>query len=346
MIRVSELLVTGIAILLLALGCLAAVGAAEAQELEVRVSFDSMAAGQSVVGAGVVHPLLTIGDSGGNAVLAIEESGSLAAYSAPFGQNIANGNIGTAQSARGFADVGGPPDYSYQTKKHRYVFTFAPGVAVSRFSVRMLDWGDFLPYGANADGRYAMLMTAFNASGDVVATDEIAFTSTDSTLFRTSPEYGDLRVSGDAATATDGKPGNVVLRVTAPGIVRVEVHARDQQSIDPHIGFNELQFALPDQDGDGVTDTDDQCPDSVTAADSPHIVVGARATSVPNADDVNGPGCGIQDLVNKVAAGAKNHGQLVVGIDDLAAWLVSVGAATPAQARELHQAAAHKHAVR
>ena len=90
MIGVRERLVTGIAFLLLALGCLGAVGAAEAQELEVRVSFDSIAAGQSVVGAGVVHPLLTIGDSGGNDVLAIQEGRSPAAYSAPFGQNIAN----------------------------------------------------------------------------------------------------------------------------------------------------------------------------------------------------------------------------------------------------------------
>ena len=343
-----ERLVAGVAVVLLVLGNLAAVGAADA--LEVRVSFDGKAAGASVVGAGAVHPLLEIGYSDGNDVFAIEELVSPVAYGAQkFGvQNVANANIATPQSARGFADLGSG-DFSPRTKKHQYVFTFASGVSVSRFSVRMLDWGDFLPNGANADGRYAMVMSGFNATGQVVAMDEIAFTSAGSQVNgRISNEYGNLAQSGDAGTAEDGQPGNVVLQVTGPGIVRVTVSPLDHQSIDPHIGFNELQFDIEvlDDDGDGVADTDDECPGSVTAADSPGVVIGPHATSVPNANDVTGPGCSTQDLVNGVAASARNHGQLVVGIDALAEWLVSVGAATPAQARELHQAAAHKHAWR
>jgi hypothetical protein len=347
MVRFLERHVAGVAAVLLVLGGLAAVGAAEA--LEVRVSFDAKAPGASVVGAGAVHPQLEIGYSDGNDVVAIEELASPAAYGATKSGilNVLNAHIATPQSVRGFADVGSG-DFTPATKKHQYVFTFAAGVSVSRFSLRMLDWGDFMPNGANADGQYAMVMTAFDDDDEVVATDEIAFTSEGSQASgRISNEYGNLLQAGDASAA-DGQPGNAVLQVTGAGIVRVTVRPRDQQSIDPHIGFNELQFdtEVLDEDADGVADADDECPGSVTAADSPGVVIGPHATSVPNANDVAGPGCSIQDLVDSVAASARNHGQLVVGIDALAEWLVSVEAVTPAHARELHEAAAHKHAGR
>lgn len=132
-----ERLVAGVATVLLVLGNLAAVGAADA--LEVRVSFDSKAAGASVVGAGAVHPLLEIGYSGGNDVLAIEELVFPAAYGAQkLGvQNVVNANIATPQSARGFADLGSG-DFSASSQE-----------APVRLHIRVGPFGEPL-FGSNA----------------------------------------------------------------------------------------------------------------------------------------------------------------------------------------------------
>ena len=229
---------------------------------DVHPDFGSIPPGTSVVGLGTVHPLLNIHPSGtdlpGNDVPAISEF----TYPVAFGANK-DGVLNVANaclSPAGFADVGSGT-YAPETKNHEYVFTFASGVSVRKFSLHMADWGDFLPYGGNADKRYAMRMVAYNANNDVVDTDEIAFTS-DSTVqnARPSNEFGSLGVSGDACTATEGQPGNYTFAVEAQGITRVELHAKDRASLDPHIGFNDLSFELEDADGDGVGDAQDNCP--------------------------------------------------------------------------------------
>src|SRR6266540_4547093 len=79
-------------------------------------NFANVSPGQSVVGLGVLHPLLNIETSGGNDVVALAELTYPVAYGANTGgiNNVANACLG-----RGFADVGSGT-YALDTKKHEY----------------------------------------------------------------------------------------------------------------------------------------------------------------------------------------------------------------------------------
>jgi hypothetical protein len=143
----------------------------------------------------------------------------------------------------GFADVGSG-DYSPSSKKHEYAFTFAEGIAVGSFSILVLDWGDFLPYGACPGGRCEMAMTAYNTAGEVVDQDVRGFTTSQSGFFRTSSEYGDMRVAGDACLAEHGEPGRAQFQVSGPGIVRVELGFTALGCVDPHIALLVLAYSV------------------------------------------------------------------------------------------------------
>jgi len=201
-------------------------------------------AGQSVVGQGVVHPILNIETSGGNDVVALREQVFPPAYGGGE-DNIVNDCLGPDG---GFADLGHSP-FSFSTKNHQYAFAFTK--PITEFTIRMVDWGDFLPFGGNGDQTYAMTMTAYNAANDVVDTDTIQFTS-DSTAIQSRPsnEFGPLNIAGDACLATAGQPGNYTFHVQGSGIVRVTLAPRDRPSTDPHMALSNLGFtveALPVQ---------------------------------------------------------------------------------------------------
>jgi hypothetical protein len=195
-------------------------------------------AGQSVVGQGVVHPLLNIETSGGNDVFALRELVAPVAFGGG-AQNFANYCLGPDG---GFADLGNTT-FHYTTKNHQYAFAFTS--SISEFTIRMVDWGDFLPYGGNVDQTYAVTMTAYNAANDVVDTDTVQFTSSSTaTSNRPSNEFGPLGTSGDACLATAGQPGNYTFHVQGSGIVRVTLSPRDRPSTDPNIAFSNLGFTI------------------------------------------------------------------------------------------------------
>ncbi len=90
-----------------------------------------------------------------------------------------------------------------------------------------------------------------------------------------------------------------------------------------------------DTDGDGVVDADDHCPESDLR---PFVDVGGGPTSVPNLVDADG--CSIQDLVFDAEDNAKNHGQYVSAIAQLANDLRKSGVISNKQSSELKSAAA------
>lgn len=186
------------------------------------ISFESLVPGTPVEGLGAVHPDLRIASvawpfgptcSLGSAA-AIEEG-----VSSPFAAYGTAGSYpnGCLNGIRGFGDSQGCVlDYD---------FTFAPGVSVSCFSIRMLDFGDLFPYGGTS---HTVTLSAYNSSAALVSQDVLTMTG------------GVDLVAGDACTSQASDPGNRLFTVTGAGIVSVTL--RFDAFPDPNCGFDDISF--------------------------------------------------------------------------------------------------------
>jgi hypothetical protein len=204
---------------------------------------------ESVEGAGLAVPgLIITNEDPDTEIVKIIESSPVGGYGGG-SMNIPNACI---PDGFGFADVGILNNGAPETKAHRYRFSFTGNRTVDSFSVRVFDWGDFLPNGANSDQTYWIALLAYDIDDNLLAEDRITFTSTTSSINnRNTPEFGNLAVAGDACDAEEGQPGRGNLEVNASGIYRLELHYRDLQSMDPHSGFRFPDFnleALPEDD--------------------------------------------------------------------------------------------------
>jgi hypothetical protein len=216
----------------------------------VRVDFGDVDLGTSVEGLGVVHGYLNIDARSGTAVKIAEKQ---------LPRMYGSGNQGcdnhtTKMGNGGLASGGGFSDQAARQAKepHWYRFTFAPGVTVSAFSLHMLDFGDFNPSWSK-DHYTAMI--AYDANGNEVARQELAYQSDGKGSPRSS-DYGDLMCkTGDAIYAAQGDPGNWTWRVEGTGIARVELvfdkefdpdtgDGYDGDGFDPYIGFDSLAFTI------------------------------------------------------------------------------------------------------
>ena len=194
----------------------------------VTADFSQVPLGASVEGMGVVAPGLNI-DAKWTAV-SLRELVSPVAYGAGSGNAIPNGGMA---ANGGFSDI----VTKSALQPHLYTFTFAPGTSVSNFSLHMLDFGDWNP---SLNTSHYVSMTAYNAGGFVVAEQEISYTTPAVNLPSSSSIYGDLRLTGDALTATPGQPGNWTWNLSGNGIVRVVLEFG--VGFDPAIAFDTLTF--------------------------------------------------------------------------------------------------------
>jgi hypothetical protein len=92
---------------------------------------------------------------------------------------------------------------------------------------------------------------------------------------------------------------------------------------------------FPDADVDGVPDDSDCEPHSDLSAS---VVIGGCNSGVPNTFFLSG--CTIKDLINHIAAGAKNHGVFVSGVAQLTNALKKDGIITGAQKGAIQSCAA------
>jgi uncharacterized repeat protein (TIGR01451 family) len=197
------------------------------QPTVVTADFSQLAPGDSVEGVGMIAPNLDI-EAVGTAVKILPATEPFA-YGAPNGAAIANNGLA---AGGGFSDV----ITGTAREAQRYTFTF-PGISVSNFSLHMLDFGDF---NTSLDTFHDVTMTAYNANGTIVAQQELSYTTPGVIIPTSSDLYGDLRLTGDAITASPGQPGNWTWNVSGSGIVEVDlVFGR---GFDPNIGFDTLSF--------------------------------------------------------------------------------------------------------
>ncbi len=187
--------------------------------------FSQVAPGGSVEGVGVVAPNLDI-DARGTAVK-ISEATAPVVYGASPNNTFLNGGI---------AAGGGFSDATSQAARvaHRYTFTFA-GIAVSDFSLHMLDFGDWNPSLSTA---HSVNLTAYNGNGTVVAQQAINYTTQGVALPVDGGTYGNLTITGDAISASPGQLGNWTWNVSGSGIVKVVLDFG--AGFDPAIGFDTL----------------------------------------------------------------------------------------------------------
>lgn len=186
------------------------------------INFESLAPGTTVEGLGAVHPdlkITTVAWGFGptctvGSAAAIEEG-----VSTPFAAYGTAGSYpnGCLNGIRGFGDSQGCVlDYD---------FTFAPGVSVGCFSLRMLDYGDLFPFGG---GVHTVTVSAYNVSNVLVSQDVLTMLG------------GVDLVTGDACTAQLSEPGNRLFTVTGAGIVKVTL--RFDAVPDPNCGFDDISF--------------------------------------------------------------------------------------------------------
>jgi hypothetical protein len=195
------------------------------QPADVTAVFSQVAVGSSIEGMGVVAPNLNI-DAKGTAVTI--SAGLLPALYED-NSGVMNGGV---PSGGGFSDK--TTQQAHQA--HQYTFTFAAGTSVSRFSLQMLDFGDFNP---SLDTSHYVSMIAYNTNGTEVSTQEISYTTPGVSNPSSSNLYGNLLITGDA-TASPGQPGNWTWDVSGTGIVKIVLDFG--AGFDPNIGFDTLTF--------------------------------------------------------------------------------------------------------
>ena len=185
------------------------------------VTFESLAPGSLVEGLGTVSPSLAITSVawafGAGCPLGstrVIEEGNLVPFKS---YDSASGPNGCLDGVRG---MGHPGNCVLD-----YDFTFAPGVTVGCFAIKMFDFGDYYPYGGAVHGA---TLTAFDASNAVVDVASLTGAAAVDTT------------SGDACLSQAGMPGNFLLAVNGAGITRVEL--RFGPSPDPNVGFDSIAW--------------------------------------------------------------------------------------------------------
>ncbi|MCG3125291.1 MAG: hypothetical protein CHACPFDD_00109 [Phycisphaerae bacterium] len=256
------------------------IGLSAASAAAELISFAAIPPNGSVEGLGTV-----------DARLNIQTSHGLAQVERPGSSNSTYGWNGAPPTQNGGMDPdGGFADTDRDNALFDVAFTFAPGVAASDFSIRMLDFGDFNPY----EGTLSVAtLRAMNAANVVVATQTLSFTH-DADINPTSGSAGNLQITGDA-TAAPGDPGNFVFSLSAPRISRVEFvwshngSGNPTRPSDPNIGFDTLEIKFVE----ACHPCDANCDGSVNGFDvDPFVALltGGGTPCSPCAGDVNGDG--------------------------------------------------------
>jgi hypothetical protein len=198
----------------------------------IYANFNNVPVGESVEGLGKVAPYLDI--TGNNTAIKVSQATPPAIYFAPRSSGNINGGL---VADGGFSDL----ITRNAREPHRYVFTFAPGVTITNFSLHMLDFGDWNP--TLSTSHYAS-MTAYNANGNEIpnAKEELSYTTPAENLPHSSNLYGDLVVNGDAVSAPPGQPGNWIWNVSGNGITKVILEFGVGH--DPNIAFDLLYYSI------------------------------------------------------------------------------------------------------
>jgi hypothetical protein len=279
--------------------------------------------------------------SGGNVVC---QGGS----SARIGYSNGTGNAGTFFELPGsgipgaFLDSNGQTGLRHQPPLRFSVRSGVPSAIADRDGDGVIDDLDNCPTAVNPDQKD----TDFDGIGDVcsvarrISTAAFIGAGLDA---GTSIEKTPLRVS-DAPSLTEKIVRIVQFRVNAGltnsasqltanlvgSLVEAGVISPDAADALTRSVLQQL-----DQDGDGIANSEDACPNSNLRAS---VVINSCDSRVPNI--LFSTGCTISDFVGQCAAGAGNHGGFVSCVAHLTNGLVSAGTIADAQKGAIQSCAA------
>jgi hypothetical protein len=202
------------------------------------VDFGELEEGDPVEGWDRFFSYFNIGTSTGGAVKIVERGKSeFNAYGSP--NEDCNGD---SVNNAGIADGGGFSDMKAvkADAPHSYTFSFE-GVTISRFTLRMLDFGDWNPSVAK---HHKVEMIAYDSESSQVSRQILEYdTLADNTPNESSsPDYGNLQCNTGDASAESDYPGNWTWNVLGEGITQVTLTFPD--GYDPYIGFDSLCFVV------------------------------------------------------------------------------------------------------
>ncbi|GAB4141337.1 MAG: hypothetical protein Fur0024_3350 [Patescibacteria group bacterium] len=194
------------------------------------IDFSKFSAGTSIEGQNKISDFLTIKTSTGKGKI-VKEGIIPQAYIVPKRSRYYKTN-GCLNS--GFADIGNASE-----KQHSYEFIFSEGIEVNNFSLKLLDYGDWNPFGAKNS---SVKMVGFNKNGEIVATEGFDFNSKTRTLTN-----GQV-FNGGACEDAEGLPGNYKFNLEGEKIVRVTLSFKNDgkyknSSSDPNIALKDLCFS-------------------------------------------------------------------------------------------------------
>ena len=138
---------------------------------------------------------------------------------------------------------------------------------------------------------------------------------------------GSVRVSAQQVTCPD--PVNFPNDADCDGIP--DIQDTCDNLLDP--------IGCADDDGDGIVNKDDECPNTDAAALGLDLVIGTcTATGVVNTLSANG--CSLSDVIMECGDGAKNHGKFVSCVAHLTNALKKVKVISGAQKGKIQSCAA------
>ena len=211
------------------------------QEQKVDADFSQIPEGGSVEGLGVVAPDLNIQAEGDVVKIIRDGSEEYTAYGSKSSSGVKN--IGLADGG-GFTNISlvhTVTDRPPLPDKNQYLFTFADGVSVNNFSLRMLDFGDYNP---SMDSQHFASMAAYDAQNRLVSESWLRYDAETRQADYYSFRYGQLTDhAGDAGYAQPGDPGRWPWSVSGFGITRVELTFYNRPGgQDPNVGFDSLSY--------------------------------------------------------------------------------------------------------
>jgi len=205
--------------------------------IDFAADFSRVGVGMSVEGLGAVAPHLEISTDGD--AVRVAQGVPPMAYLSP--NDLGFFNSGTVKDG-GFSFI--TLQNSNAPDSREYTFSFAPGVAISNFSLHMLDFGDLnMPLNLPPETFHQAIMQAY-AGNTMVDSQELSYNTPAIRNPRESTNnYGDLRINGDAVSSPHGMPGNWTWEVSGNGITRVVLSF--PEGYDPNVTFTRLTYSIP-----------------------------------------------------------------------------------------------------